>query len=55
MCYTCFYFCVTDILENIEAESGSAAAKLKIMYDSCVNLGKLEISYYFLGLLHIKM
>ena len=34
---------VLDIIENIEAEPGSGAEKMKIMYDSCVNLGKIEI------------
>lgn len=37
------YISITDIIEDIKAEPGSAAEKMKIMYDSCINLGKFEM------------
>lgn len=39
---------ITDAIENIDAPPGSASSKLKIVYDSCVNIGKsflLKVSY----------
>lgn len=33
---------VAGIIENIEADPDSGAGKLKIMYDSCIDLGKYQ-------------
>lgn len=36
------YIYIADIIEDIKPEAGSAAEKMKIMYDSCINLGKFK-------------